>query len=137
MTEDVRLDFYRVDDQGKTTWVVNGPAGAVTLAAMVWPPVLTAQLEVEDSALLRDWVRTDAGWLVPSELGTHHRAEPEYPEAYSFEEDCPFTGFECWYGGSSLGAYRPLKTWEQAGFDDRYLEKYLCNRYEGEFHHAQ
>ena len=115
-------------DRHTTWWSVAGAAGAVSLAAMLWPRVLTTAHSDEANEAL-GMVRTDAGWLMPMDLGEHHR-EGDPRGGLQYMDRCPLFDEEgCWYGGSSLAAWAPLKEWERRGFDDGYLEAFLRDDY--------
>lgn len=82
--------------RGTTWWAVVGDAGAVHLAAMLWPAVLTTPSSDAANAAM-GMVRTDAGWLMPVDLGEHRQIDDRRAGLVRME-DCPLLG-SCWYGG--------------------------------------
>lgn len=110
--------------ESRVEWALVGPHGAVTLLGLLLPSWLRSD-NVDEASSLLGFVRTDAGWLMPADLGVHRPPEDYQPGMVRMEE-CPWLGEGgCWYEGSGLAAWGPLAEWELRGFDDAVLETVL------------
>lgn len=107
-------------DRQFLNWWVEGVDGAVNVQAMRIPD----RIMQNDSwgAEEMGFVRTDAGWLMGSDLGYHYR-ERVYEEL-SDQPNCPVLKGQCWYDGSSLGAQSAMTLWRKGNFDDEVLYRF-------------
>lgn len=122
-------------DGARTQWSVAGERGAVSVMVQLYPPELVDRYDATMPGGVDEWARmfgavlTDAGWLVPIDLGEHHRLDD--PRAgLSRMDECPaLDGAPCWYGSQLFGSYEPVRLWADAGLDDEVLRRWLIDRY--------
>lgn len=121
----------RISTRGQITWGLVGDLGAVTLSGLLLPGVLESPAVGEASELL-GFIPTDAGWLMPADLGLH-RPEEDPRGGLQWMEECHWLPEGCWYGGSGLAAWEPFQWWQESGFDERVLEDVLRAHYAASF----
>jgi hypothetical protein len=113
-------------------WALVGAAGAVSIVGCLLPiKIVDRYLDEPNGAQnLAEWhVRTDAGWLMPADLGRHFRLQPPGGDLQHITDCDVLDGADCYYAGSPLGAVTPLKEWERAGYDDALLCEFLAGYY--------
>jgi hypothetical protein len=122
VTDDEIFDFWRTVVGRRTWWYLRGQEGAVQLMGGLMGDMLGSM--AEDSAKIMGWVKTDAGWFAPWDLG-YHSPKPLYEGQEPFDLDCDVIGGPCHYDGSSLSAEAPIKRWAAGGFDDAIIRQEL------------
>jgi hypothetical protein len=113
-------------------WALIGEQGATSLSAMLYPRESGTPLGSEGRARELGFVLTDAGWLMPTDLGLHCRQDDPRAGLLAMDE-CPWLEAPCWYGGSSLASWAPMAEWERSGFRDGVIQRVLEAYYAGHF----
>jgi hypothetical protein len=113
-------------------WALIGAAGAVSIAGRLLPiKIADGYLDEPNGShnLAKWYVRTDADWLIPADLGRHFRLQPPGDDLQHITDCDVLNGADCYYAGSPRGAVTPLKEWERAGYDDAVLREFLAGYY--------
>jgi|SRR3954451_11609480 hypothetical protein len=91
-------------------WALVGAAGAVSVAGRLLPIKIVDRYLDEPNGVqnLAKWyVRTDAGWLMPADLGRHFRQQPPGGDLERITGCDVLDGADCYYAALPLGAVKP------------------------------
>jgi hypothetical protein len=117
-------------------WALVGAAGAVSVAGRLLPiKIADRYVDVLNGVqnLAELYVRTDAGWLMPADLGRHFRVQPPGGDLQHITGCDVLNGADCYYAALPRGAVTPLREWERAGYDDAVLREFLADYYRAVF----